>query len=295
MSKTNLDNLKEIIEQSGLTYEQIGKRIGRSKGTVSGIVMGKYSSNNLQMITDAIVEICTHKEAANDTPASNDFFTTTQSVQIDRLERVLESGAPFFETVLGESGTGKTTAMQAFSRNRDDVLYVKARENQSVSMLGRMLLKETGERKLKGNADELCTAFCETCSSTGISMIIIDEADLWVHGSDEAFSRKVELVREIYESGITVVLVGLPELKKRIAKLGGYAQNRITSGVVLKVTVEELEAYGVMKGMKHASTLAKNAANHGYFRMFAKVEQNMLLGYDEQMAISMLHTVKLIA
>jgi DNA transposition AAA+ family ATPase len=292
-------DLKTLIEQSGLSYETIGKAIGRNKSTISSIVNGKYSSNNLQLITDAIIEVCTNQREVVDgiahETAGNAFFTETQTVQIDRLGRILESGKPFFEIVLGESGTGKTTAMQSFSNGRNDVLYVKARENQSVSMLGRMLLKEAGERKTKGNADELCTAFCEACLSTGVSMVIIDEADLWIHGSDEAFGRKVELVREVYEQGISVVLVGLPELKKRIAKLGGYAQNRITSGVALKVTVEELEEYGKMKGMTHAAVLAKNAANHGYLRMFAKVEQNMSLGYDEKTAISMLHTVKLIA
>ena len=128
-------DLKTLIEQSGMSYEAIGKAIGRNKSTISSIVNGKYSSNNLDLITGAIIETCTNREAANDEPEMGTFLTTTQSVQIDRMVRILESGAPFFEIVLGESGTGKTTAMRTFSEGRADVLYVRARENQSVSML----------------------------------------------------------------------------------------------------------------------------------------------------------------
>jgi hypothetical protein len=160
-------------------------------------------------------------------------------------------------------------------------------------MLARMLVKATGEKRAKGNADELCAAFCDACLSTGVAMVVIDEADLWVHGSDEAFGRKVELIREVYESGVTVVLVGLPELKKRIAKLGGYVQNRITSGESMTVDVSELIEFGQNKGLEYAETLAKRAANYGYLRMVAKVMQNMELGYSEREAITLLGMVKI--
>lgn len=286
-------DLKTLVDQSGLSMREIAKRVGRSSGTISSVVNGNYSSANLELIQQAIMDAC-HEGAAQLVESDYviaqkaAFLTASQQFSIDRLERVLASGQAFFEVVLGESGTGKTTAMTRFCEGRRDVLYVKARENQSVSMLARMLLKSTGDKKAKGNADELCAAFCDACLSTGVAMVVIDEADLWVHGSDEAFGRKIELIREVYESGVTVVLVGLPELKKRIAKLGGYVQNRITSGESMTVDVSELTEFGESKGLKHAEKLAKSAASYGYLRMFAKVEQNMALGYSENEAITLL-------
>jgi DNA transposition AAA+ family ATPase len=291
-------DLKTLADQSGLSVREIAKRVGRSSGTISSVINGNYSSANLELIRQAIIDVC-QEGAAKITESDyviaqkNAFLTASQQFSIDRLERVLASGMAFFEVILGESGTGKTTAMTTFCEGRKDVLYVKARENQSVSMLARMLVKATGEKRAKGNADELCAAFCDACLSTGVAMVVIDEADLWVHGSDEAFGRKVELIREVYESGVTVVLVGLPELKKRIAKLGGYVQNRITSGESMTVDVSELIEFGQNKGLEYAETLAKRAANYGYLRMVAKVMQNMELGYSEREAITLLGMVKI--
>jgi len=291
-------DLKTLADQSGLSVREIAKRVGRNSGTISSVINGNYSSANLELIRQAIIDVC-QEGAAKITESDyviaqkNAFLTASQQFSIDRLERVLASGQAFFEVILGESGTGKTTAMTTFCEGRKDVLYVKARENQSVSMLARMLVKATGEKRAKGNADELCAAFCDACLSTGVAMVVIDEADLWVHGSDEAFGRKVELIREVYESGVTVVLVGLPELKKRIAKLGGYVQNRITSGEIMTVDVSELIEFGQNKGLEYAETLAKRAANYGYLRMVAKVMQNMELGYSEREAITLLGMVKI--
>lgn len=285
--------LKQLAEQSGLSLDEIGRRVGRSKGTISAVLNGNYSSSNLEIIQEAIIQVCAQaSEQAQPAAVEQAFYTDSQAFVMDRLTRVLAHGSAFFETVLGESGTGKTTAVTDFCAGRKDVLYVKARENQSVSMLARALLRATGDKKVKGNADEICTAFCEACFATGISMVIIDEADLWVHGSDEAFGRKIELVREVYESGISVVLVGLPELKKRITRLGGYVQNRITSGELMAVDVAELEAFARLKGFKEAVKMARGAVNYGYLRMFAKVAQNMALGYTEAEALTLLGMIK---
>lgn len=285
-------DLKTLVANSGLTLNEIAQRVGRSKGCVSSVINGNYSSSNLEMLTAAIADVCNSVEVAPAQDAASAFYTDSQRFVMDRLERVLACGLPFFETVLGESGMGKTTAVQAFCEGRKDVLYVKARENQSVSMLARMLLRATGDKKVKGNADEICTAFCEACLSTGVGMLVIDEADLWVHGSDEAFGRKIELVREVYESGVSVVLVGLPELKKRISRLGGYVQNRITSGELMSVEVSELEEFGELSGFANAAKMAKVAADYGYLRMFAKVSQNIQLGYSENEAITLLGMIK---
>jgi len=79
---------------------------------------------------------------------------------------------------------------------------------------------------------------------------------LFVKDNDLTFERKFELLREIYEYGkryklgIAVIAVGLGVLKKRIDKLGGYLQSRLTYSPEMVLSRDELIKIGQMSGIE---------------------------------------------
>lgn len=206
---------------------------------------------------------------------------------------MMESNLSFFELVLGESGSGKTFLIKEICKNDKSCLYVKARRSLSAAAFLSLIIRAMGE-KPKGNSDEKLEMIFELLRQKDIKMLFVDEADLFVRDNDYTFERKFELLREIYEYskmnnlGITVISVGLNELKRRIDKLGGYLKSRLTYSPEVSFNTQELKKIAALNGIcDDENTVFLCEKNNA--RVFEKVAINMALGYDEKTSINLLY------
>ena len=290
----------ELCQAYGETLETIGKAIGKGGGTVSGVINGKYASSKAELYETAIEAHLDRVLAANapkkeaKTPKSEVWLSTAQEKIRDRIFKMNASGLSFFELILGESGMGKTFLLEMTARELEGV-YVKARKSLSASAFMSLLLRAIGE-KPSGNTDDKFEAFCEAITQSKTRLIIVDEADLFVKDNDLTFERKFELLREIYEYGkrnnlgIAVIAVGLGMLKKRIDKLGGYLQSRLTYSPEMVLSRDELIKIGQMNGIE--GEIAEFLAEGDNARLYEKTSLNLALGYEAKVAANLVYQTR---
>jgi hypothetical protein len=290
----------ELCQAYGETLETIGKAIGKGGGTVSGVINGKYASSKAELYETAIEAHLDRVLAANaekkeaKKPKSKVWLSTAQEKIRDRIFKMNGSNLSFFELILGESGMGKTFLLEMTARELGGV-YVKARKSLSASAFMSLLLRAIGE-KPSGNTDDKFEAFCEAITQSKTRLIIVDEADLFVKDNDLTFERKFELLREIYEYGkrnnlgIAVIAVGLGVLKKRIDKLGGYLQSRLTYSPEMVLSREELIKIGQMNGIE--GEIAEFLAEGDNARLYEKTSLNLALGYEAKVAANLVYQTR---
>ena len=290
----------ELCQAYGETLETIGKAIGKGGGTVSGVINGKYASSKAELYETAISAYLDRVLAANapkkelNAPKSEVWLSTAQEKIRDRIFKMNGSNLSFFELILGESGMGKTFLLEMTARELGGV-YVKARKSLSASAFMSLLLRAIGE-KPSGNTDDKFEAFCEAITQSKTRLIIVDEADLFVKDNDLTFERKFELLREIYEYGkrnnlgIAVIAVGLGVLKKRIDKLGGYLQSRLTYSPEMVLSRDELIKIGQMNGIE--GEIAEFLAEGDNARLYEKTSLNLALGYEAKVAANLVYQTR---
>lgn len=290
----------ELCQAYGETLETIGKAIGKGGGTVSGVINGKYASSKAELYETAIEAYLDRVLAANaekkeaKMPKSEVWLSTAQEKIRDRIFKMHGSNLSFFELILGESGMGKTFLLEMTARELDGV-YVKARKSLSASAFMSLLLRAIGE-KPSGNTDDKFEHFCEAITHSKTRLIIVDEADLFVKDNDLTFERKFELLREIYEYGkrnnlgIAVIAVGLGVLKKRIDKLGGYLQSRLTYSPEMVLSRDELIKIGQMNGID--GEIAEFLAGGDNARLYEKTALNLALGYEAKVAANLVYQTR---
>ena len=290
----------ELCQAYGETLETIGKAIGKGGGTVSGVINGKYASSKAELYETAIEAHLDRVLAANaekkeaNTPKSEVWLSTAQEKIRDRIFKMNSSNLSFFELILGESGMGKTFLLEMTAHELDGV-YVKARKSLSASAFMSLLLRTIGE-KPSGNMDDKLEHFCEAITHSKKRLIIVDEADLFVKDNDLTFEKKFELLREIYEYGkryklgIAVIAVGLGVLKKRIDKLGGYLQSRLTYSPEMVLSRDELIKIGQMNGIE--GEIAEFLAEGDNARLYEKTSLNLALGYEAKVAANLVYQTR---
>lgn len=309
-------NLKEKFDFSGLTQADIAKVIGKGVGVVSGILNGNYKSANKELYENAIENYLNNYIADNglmkddgilpknedESDRDNDilqdngeWLSLAQSKIKERLLKMGESGLSFFELILGESGMGKTYLLKQVCKNDAAALYVKARRSLSSSAFMSLILRAMGE-KAKGNTDDKLETVFEALKNGDIKLIVIDEADLFIRDNDFTFERKFELLREIFEFGkdknlgISVVAVGLPVLKKRIDRLGGYLQSRLTYSPEMTLNRDELLKIADLNHLD--KDVAEYLSSGENARLFEKAAANVALGYEQKVAANLVYATR---
>ncbi|MDR1911252.1 MAG: AAA family ATPase [Helicobacteraceae bacterium] len=288
-------DLREKFSQSGLTLKEAAIKLGKSPSTISDVINGKYVAKNAELYAAAIEKMCDERlTLAVASESFSGYWTAAQEAIKDRFERMIASKRSFFELVVGESGMGKTYLMTRFAKERK-AIYVKARASQSASAFMSALLRAIDE-KTYGATDDKLERFCEAIERGGYRMVIVDEADLFARDRDATAERKFELLREIYEFGkmrnlgITVVAVGLGNLKRRIEKLGGYLQSRITYSPEMIASTDELQRIGSIMGI--GTGMSEFLAQGQNARLYEKAANNIALGYEERVAANLVYSVR---
>lgn len=295
-----MNAIEQRIKESGLSLREFAKKViveanfkGDTVGetTVFNVIKGEHNTHKTPLYQELI------KKVLNDlTESTSDegYLTYAQGKMKARISKMEKSGRSFFELVFGDTGRGKTYLLKKLAGDKSR-LYVKARQAQSASAFINMLLRTLG-MPVYSNIDERLVRFCAGVKSANIKTIVIDEADLFCDDNDRTFRRKMELMREIYEYsleynlGISVIVVGLGNLGKRIAELGGYVQSRFTFAPEITIKEEELEHIGRLKGLGEEVIAA--VKGEGNARIFEMIEKNKDTGLDEKLAFNLVYKTR---
>ncbi|MBP3223989.1 MAG: AAA family ATPase [Campylobacter sp.] len=296
------DKFEYLKESINLTQKDLCKALGKGESTISAILKGDYNSSKKELyeaqlhkfLDSKIAQIQSGSGSQNEPVAKEPWLSKSQKAIKNRVLAMMSSPYSFFELVLGESGMGKTHLLKGVCKEFGGV-YVKARRSLSSSAFMSQILKALGENP-RGNTDDKLNAICEECERQNIKLIVIDEADLFERDNDFTFERKFELLREIFEFskdrnlGISVIAVGLTKLKKRIDKLGGYLQSRLTYSPVMNLSHDELMKIGEIMGL--SAEVSEYLSDGVNARLFEKVAANTALGFDERVAANLVYQVR---
>ena len=100
-------------------------------------------------------------------------------------------------------------------------------------------------------------------------------------------------MREIYEFskrenlGIAVIAVGIGVLRKRIDRLGGYLQSRLTYSPEMTLSRDELIKIGELAGIDEE--VCEFLAEGQNARLYEKTALNLALGYEQKVAANLVY------
>lgn len=290
-----------LKERINLTQKDLCKVLDKGESTISAILKGDYKSAKTELyeaklnaFMDSKIKELTSQKSQSEPIVKEPWLSKSQKAIKNRVLAMMNSPYSFFELVLGESGMGKTHLLKGICKEFGGV-YVKARRSLSSSAFMSQILKALGENP-RGNTDDKLNAICEELERQNIKLIVIDEADLFERDNDFTFERKFELLREIFEFskdrnlGISVIAVGLTKLKKRIDKLGGYLQSRLTYSPVMNLSHDELMKIGELMGL--SAEVSEYLSDGVNARLFEKTAANTALGFDERVAANLVYQVR---
>lgn len=206
-----MDKLQELFKQSGMTVTELSVQLGISRTAVSAALRGKYTGS--KDISYKIEKYLENKVSAGKGSDALAYLTNGQKTVLAVLHYTLEDSE--FSIISGPAGVGKTYVCQYFATNRNDILYFKMIDGQSHGDIIDMMMAHFGIHQ-KGSIIRRFNKLVEALKVNKIRMVMADEVDLFTKGSKAAFLKKLSVFREIYELGISVILIGLPDLEKQL-------------------------------------------------------------------------------
>jgi DNA transposition AAA+ family ATPase len=270
-------DLRSLLQASGLTITDLAKEAGISKTTASLIVSGKYrgSSEKVELVMSVIQKHTKGNDQEKDEQAGV-VLTNDQQLML----ALLRAAGRFrkFAMLVGPSGVGKTFTCRKYEEEAD-VIVLQARPRWSYGGMLRSLCRVFGV-SASGSNDEKLERILEKAQD---KQVVVDEADLLVRGrTDAQILPMIEVYRQIYEAGASVVLVGLPVLWRAIVRAGEtYVFSRIVLAREIGVpAITELvqfwrriiePTYPQLIDM--GRQLAEKAKLHGNFRFLMELAQ----------------------
>ncbi|APF16967.1 transcriptional regulator, XRE family [Caldithrix abyssi DSM 13497] len=249
------EELKRLMEARGWSQSHVARALGISGAALSQWLDGKYKGD-VKRINEAVKAFLKREQERLQTPKKLFPFVLTSNAQ-----KVFET-ARFCHIdgeiglVIGEAGTGKTTAVKEYARQNPDVILVEADLGYTTRVLFRELHKAVGYDG-EGLIHDMFTDVVEKLKDSG-RLIIVDEAEHLPY-------RALELLRRVYDkAGIGILLVGMPRLLTNLrGKRGDYAQLYSRVGIATKL--QAVSAVDVQ-----AFTMAVFPESNGIWQEFYK-------------------------
>lgn len=184
------------------------KEIGISTATLSQFINENYTGSN-EEISEKIaqfLELQRKRELCTPSPRFTEKLNNTKLVY-NALSYIQITNN--IATIIGTAGSGKTTAMMHFSKEKHGVIYVQADATKKSPRAALSLISKAISKKPCGTASDTLDSLIEEFTGSG-KLIIIDEAQ---HLTERSF----DTLRAINDrASVGIVFAGTPDIIARM-------------------------------------------------------------------------------
>jgi DNA transposition AAA+ family ATPase len=227
-----------------------GKRISQSKAAqamgYSAGVISSYKNHTYNGSVKTLEERINAWLKRQDRRLSQIEIPTAETVVMEQVRRAvtIAQDEASIAVIIGEAGTGKTTALRQYAKESYSALLIDVDPSFSKVVLMNEIARSLGVED-KGGMNAVIERIVEALRDRD-AVLIIDEADYLSDGS-------LELVRRIIndKAGTGVVLVGLPTLEYKIRNLRNDHEQLISRvGVMVKLgRLKKADAEKILAGV----------------------------------------------
>jgi DNA transposition AAA+ family ATPase len=229
-----------------ISQSKAAQALGYSSGVVSAYKSRTYQGNVKAF--EAAVEAWLKREARRIAKIDVPVAETTALDSVRKAAAMAQDEADI-AVIIGDSGTGKTTALHAYAAESHSAILIEVDSSFTKNVLMEEIARALG-LETKGSLTAIASRIVEALKGRD-TVIMVDEADYLSDGSLELLRR---VINDKARTG--VVLAGLPRLKYKLENLRNDHQ-QLTSrvGVLLEVKrLSKADAAKVVGGVWRSLT-----------------------------------------
>lgn len=204
--------LREFMEDSGKSQQQVAREAALSSSVISQFLKGTYRGNNGEVAATILKYLDLARlrmEGTDHTCFYEDMHNTKKVLFTCHYAHRFGEMA----LVYGDAGAGKTRALEHYAGNHPGVVMVTANScTSSAAAILQLIGRKTG-RTLAGKKDAMMIALVDYFMDTG-RLVIIDE-------SDHLAMSALQAVRSLNDqAGIGIVLAGNSRIYNQMLRPG---------------------------------------------------------------------------
>lgn len=195
--------LKQYIENKGISQTQVAKAMGIGKSTLNNYLKNKYTGDvaGVDEKAKAYLQLQAEREKIK---KLNVPFVETESAEQALNFLALTHHFGEMGIFYGGAGTGKTTVLKEYARRSPSCVLIEPDTGYTAKVLLQEICRKLGQSD-KGNMHDMTERIVDVLRDSG-RILMIDEAELLP-------LRALESVRRIQDkSQCGVVLAGMPKL-----------------------------------------------------------------------------------
>ena len=275
-------------EGKKISQTKAAQALGYSSGVISAYKSQTYNGdvNTLEKKIDAWLKRETRRLDRLDVPVAE-----TSTMEKVRRAITLAQDEGDIAVIIGESGTGKTTALRQYAKESHSALLIEVDPSFSKVTLMAEIARALGVDP-KGGQTIVVERVIEAMTGRD-AVLIIDEAD---YLSDSA----LELLRRVIndKSRTGVVLVGLPRLEFKIRNLrNDHQQLQSRIGVMAKLSkLQRSDAEKIITGVwenidkdiMDAIIQTSNGSTRTLVKLMGRVHQTMGINKSDKLTVEII-------
>lgn len=237
--------VKEYMDQKGMTIQQIADEVGCSRTTLSRYLNGKYNADVSTLEGSLRRYIGGEPEQPKPpkpkkTGKRKAFFQSSDSSSVLGVCALCQENQGL-GVVVGPSGYGKSYALQHYA-SLPRVVYLECDDSMGIRDLASALNMGTGQKQVNSSVWQQSMGIRQFFKDNPGYLLIVDEADKLIGRNS---TKKLEILRAIYDqSNVGMVIAGEPMLEAQIKTLTERFANRVDFYASLKgLKPKEVEAY----------------------------------------------------
>lgn len=276
--------LRQMMEERGISMTAISRAIGRSAAAVSQYLSNTYQGNITQLEDELKGFLERQKERLKKPKLQLDFVYTTAARKTFEVSRLCHLDGEM-GLIYGEAGIGKTVAVKEYIKRNSDAILIEADLGYAAKILIHEIHKALGLGDGKGNIHGMMERIIDRLKGSG-RLIIVDEAEHLPY-------RALELLRRIHDkAGVGIVLAGMPRLRENITgRRGEFEQMYSRIGIAARLaslSIQDTEQI-VKSAMPDANGLCKeyHTVSGGNTRRLSKlIARSMRVAEINNIALS---------
>ncbi|WP_248928179.1 AAA family ATPase [Paenibacillus hamazuiensis] len=207
--------LEDLVDKQGLKLKDIAEALGYSHSSLSRYIRKDYHSTELESAARAFLIGRGDLENGETAPAPgiSDFYPTGVAVDIvgvcEQCFNHRDIGL-----IVGESGIGKTTALEKYAASNPKAVYIRAHGNMTQKTLLRKMGASIGLTFRYHDIGSMIDALIEKLASEHV-VFLIDEAEYLINPNSATPMRKLEMLRTLHDEteSFGLILCGMTRFK----------------------------------------------------------------------------------